>query len=216
MNNQKAFDAYEVISVISPGVVISLLLSTESLQIRALFGEDGFSVGDLGLFLVISFVLGHLIQSVGNLIEPIVWPLHGLPTNRIRFPNQNLVTSKQRDALCERVCAMESTDIGLEEYSRDDWNAVLARAYARVRNANRSMRVDIANRTYGLFRGLTAAFAVSLLWYCAAHWTDWDATAFLAAMLIAAIWRMRRAGERYARTLVLEFIDLPKVNKPAE
>jgi len=31
----------------------------------------------------------------------------------------------------------------------------------------------------------------------------------IAAMAIAAIWRMRKAGKHYARALMLEFIDLP-------
>ena len=209
MDLPKAYDAYDVIGVITPGVVVALLLAIESAQFRTLLGEDGFSVGDLGLFLVISFVLGHLIQSFGNLIELMVWPIGGLPTNRLRFTSQNLVTPSQRDAFAAQVRAMESSDIPPESYDRNEWRAVISRAYARVRNAGRSARIDVANRTYGLFRGLAAAFAVSLGWYSVAYRDKSEVMLLLSFMLVAAVWRMRRVGVHYARALILEFIDLP-------
>lgn len=217
MDRSKLFDAYEVIGVIAPGVVLALLLMTEVPQLRALLGEGGFGVGDLGLFLMISFVLGHLVQAVGNLVELVVWPISGLPTNRVRFEKQNLVTPSQRNVLMAQLRAMEGNEQPLDGYSRTAWRAVTTRAYARVRNANRSFRVDVANRTYGLFRGLSAAFAMTLSWYAYQHGDHCEAILLLAVALAAAVWRMRRAGIHYARALILEFIDLEKaVQGPAQ
>lgn len=214
MQTPKAFDPYELIGIITPGVVLTLVLAIEAEQFRELLGVDGFGVGDLGLFLIVAFVLGHLVQAIGNLLDLMVWPIGGLPTNRVRFPKQNLVTERQRDTLAERVSIMEGLNIPLENYSSAAWRAVMTRAYARVRNANRSIRIDIANRTYGLSRGLAAALAICLCWYGLQHREQQDALILLALMLAAAIWRMRRAGIHYARALIQEFIDLPTSELP--
>lgn len=209
MEGAKPFDAYEVVGVIAPGVVVTLLLALEYPALRSLLGKDGLSVGDLGLFLVLAFVLGHLLQALGNALELVVWPDGGLPTNRVRFAKTKLVTAAQRTALQAKVAAMEGDPKALETYDRVAWRAVTTRAYGIVRAASRTIRIDNANRTYALGRGLTAAFGVCLVWYLVMHRQDWNIIAALAVMLAASVWRMRRAGVHYARALVLEFIDTP-------
>jgi hypothetical protein len=153
--------------------------------------------------------LGHLIQAVGNMIEPIIWFPSGLPTNWARSTRQNLVTPEQREALEAAVAKMEGTALDISKISRCQWLAVTTRAYGRLRTAGRSGRVDFSNRTYGLTRGLSAALLACLGWYAVAHRHDSTALLILAAALCAAVWRMRRAGIHYARALILEFIDLP-------
>lgn len=209
MEGTKSFDAYEVVGVVAPGVVVTLLLALENPSLRSLLGKDGLSVGDFGLFLVLAFVLGHLLQALGNVLEVVVWPISGLPTNRARFAKTKLVTPAQRDALQSQVAAMEGDAKALETYDREAWRAVTTRAYGAVRAAGRTIRIDNANRTYALGRGLTAAFGVCLVWYVVMHCQDWQTIAALSVMLAASVWRMRRAGVHYARALVLEFIDTP-------
>lgn len=209
MEGAKSFDAYEVVGVIAPGVVVTLLLALENSSLRSLLGKDGLSVGDLGLFLVLAFVLGHLLQALGNALEVVVWPIGGLPTNRARFAKTKLVTPAQRNALQAKVAAMEGDAKALETYDRAAWQAVTTRAYSVIRAAGRAIRIDNANRTYALGRGLTAGFGVCLVWYVVMHRQDWHTIAALVVMLAASVWRMRRAGVHYARALVLEFIDTP-------
>lgn len=209
MEGAKSFDAYEVVGVIAPGVVVTLLLALENPALRSLLGKDGLSVGDLGLFLVLAFVLGHLLQALGNVLELVVWPDGGLPTNRVRFAKAKLVTAAQRTALQAKVAAMEGDPKALENYDRAAWRAVTTRAYGVVRAASRTIRIDNANRTYALGRGLSAAFGICLVWYLVMHRQDLNTIVALAVMLAASLWRMRRAGVHYARALVLEFIDTP-------
>ena len=209
MEGAKSFDTYEVVGVIAPGVVVTLLLALENPALRSLLGKDGLSVGDLGLFLVLAFVLGHLLQALGNVLELAVWLDGGLPTNRVRSAKTTLVTAAQRTALQAKVAAMEGDPKDLETYDRAAWRAVTTRAYGIVRAASRTIRIDNANRTYALGRGLTAAFGVCLVWYLVRHRQDMNTIAALTVMLAASVWRMRRAGIHYARALVLEFIDAP-------
>jgi hypothetical protein len=200
----KSFDAYEVIGVITPGTVVAI----EWPLFRTLVNEKSLSIGAFGLFVLVAFVLGHLIQAVGNVIELIIWFPSGLPTNWVRSTNQTLLTPEQRSAFEAAVAKMEGTAQDISKISRGRWLAITTRVYGRLRAARRSDRVDIANRSYGLNRGLSAALLACLAWYLIAHWHDYAALLILAAALCAAVWRMRRAGVNYARALVLAFIDL--------
>ena len=48
MEGAKSFDTYEVVGVIAPGVVVTLLLALENPALRSLLGKDGLSVGGPG------------------------------------------------------------------------------------------------------------------------------------------------------------------------
>lgn len=208
MEAGKGFDPYEIIGIIVPGTVIALLLASEAPPFRSMLGSEGLSVGDFGLFVLVAFVFGHLVQAFGNLIELAVWPRCGLPTNIVLLEEQSLISSAQHATLQSKVTAMEGEGLTVIGLDRRIWRAICTRAYARVRTAGRSMRIDISNRTYGLCRGLVAAFTIVLLWCAYAHRDQPALLVVLGLMIAAAILRMRRSGLHYARALFLEFIDL--------
>jgi hypothetical protein len=207
-DTRKSFDAYEIIGVIAPGTIVALMITLEWPPFRTLLGDKGLSIGDIGLFVLVAYVLGHLVQAVGNIIEAAVWP-SGLPTYWIRTANQSLLTTAQRAAFEAAVAKMEGVTQDLTKLNRRHWLAITTRAYGRLKVADRSDRVDIANRAYGLSRGLAGALLVWLAWYGLVHSRDLPALLILTGALCASIWRMRRAGIQYARVLALEFIDLP-------
>ncbi len=214
METSKGFDAYEIIGIIAPGTVVALLVALELPQLRSLLGTNGLNIGDFGLFVLLAFVAGHLVQAVGNLIELAVWPFSGLPTNQIRSASQTYLSESQRATLMARVVEMEGGPVDLETVAKTTWRAITTRAYFRVHNAGRSGRIDLANRTYGLFRGLAAALALALAWCVYAHWDQRGLLLALVTMIVAAVWRMRRAGYHYARALFIEFIELEVTRKP--
>lgn len=209
MDTSKAFDAYEVIGVITPGAVVTLLLALHWPEFRALLGAEGLSIGGLGFFVIVAFVVGHLTQALGNIVDACVWLIPGMPTAWVRSTNQRLISPNQRDQLQAKVTGMEPGITDISQIDRRCWRSVTGRMYARVQAAGRSNRVDTCNRTYGLSRGLAAAFVA------AAVWLAFDAGAFTleagiaAALAIIAIARMWRSGVHYARSLFLAFVDLP-------
>jgi hypothetical protein len=209
MDSTKAFDAYEVIGVITPGAVVAMLLTQQWPEFRALLGSEGLSVGGLGFFVIAAFVLGHLTQALGNLVDGLVWAIPGIPTAWVRSPTQTLISPSQRDQIQAKVAVMEPNASDISKIDRRSWRSISGRMFARVNAAGRSGRIDVCNRTYGLSRGLAAAFLA------AAAWLAFDAQALTtealvaAALAAAAILRMRRAGIHYARSLFLEFVDLP-------
>lgn len=81
MEISKSFDAYDVIGIIVPGSVISVVLALLWQPFMALLGNDGVSVGGLGVIVFASFVFGHLLQVGGNALEKIVWAWPRMPTD---------------------------------------------------------------------------------------------------------------------------------------
>lgn len=209
MEAGKSFDPYEVIGIITPGTLVALLLASEVPLFKSFLNGQGLTIGDFGLFVMVAFVLGHLIQAVGNLVEAPVWLFRGLPSSYVRGADQRLISPAQRELLDARLVAMEDESAKLDSVPYPAFRAITARAYTRVQAAGRSARIDTFNRTYGLCRGLVAASALALGWSLWAHRGQTALLIVLGVMLCAAIWRMRRFGEHYARALWLEFIDLP-------
>lgn len=209
MDSSKAFDAYEVIGVVTPGAVVTLLLALQWPEFRTLLGEEGFSIGGLGFFVIVAFVLGHLTQALGNVIDAAVWLIPGMPTAWVRSQKQSLISPSQRGQLQVKVTAMEPDITDISQIDRRCWRSVSGRMYARVHAAGRSSRIDTFNRIYGLSRGLAAAFVAAAV--CLAF----DAGGFTAevgittALAVVAVLRMCRSALHYARSLFLVFVDLP-------
>lgn len=209
MDSTKAFDAYEVIGVITPGTVVTLLLALQWPEFRALLGPEGLSIGGLGFFVIVAFVLGHLTQALGNVVDGIVWLIPGMPTTWVRSPKQTLISPDQRDQLQAKITAMEPAIADISQIDRRCWRSISGRMYARIHAAGRSSRIDTCNRTYGLSRGLAAAFVAAASWFAFDGGGVTTEVGISAALAVIASARMWRSGVHYGRSLLLTFIDLP-------
>jgi len=209
MEITKTFDAYDVIGVIVPGSVIAGMLAMQWPPFLLLLGQNGISIGGLGVFVFASFVFGHLVQAGGNALEKMMWILPGMPTDWVRKSPCPLISADQLAQLQSRVSVMEPSTGHLSSIGKRQWRRVVARIDGRVRNAGRSGRVDVFNRTYGLFRGLSTAFLVCGIWYiCVGSGLTVEGIVAFTLSGVAAF-RMWRYGVHYARCLILSFIELP-------
>lgn len=207
------FDPYEYIAIITPGSVVAAGVALLWPEARALLAVEGVSLGDLGLFLVAAFVAGHLVQGLGNLAEFILWaPFGGLPSRWLRREGR-LVAPAQRTTFLERVstlCAVEAP----QDLPGHQFDGLIRQAYARLAAVGRTGRIDMFNRTYGLMRGLTAAFLLMAVWFLVARWPDPQyALVALGGALIAAL-RAWRFARYYSREIVVELLGA-EVSRPA-
>jgi len=199
------FDAYEIIGVITPGSILLFGLALLFPDLKAMFFAEGFSLGDLGLFLVLSFVAGHLIQAVGNLLEAVVWKgFGGMPTDWIIGKPEKLINETQVERLRQAVKSEFGYD--LQQAKAADWAPIVREIYGAVQAKGDTGRIDSFNRTYGLMRGVTAALGLLAVTVLIVTWPAWKPAALVAIAAFIACYRMIRFGKGYGRELVVAYL----------
>jgi len=208
--DSKPFDPYEYIGVIVPGAVVAVGLFIQWPHAKEAVLSKDFSLGSFGVFLICAFVLGHLVQAVGNLVEAVVFlPLGGLPTDAVRSERQHLISADQRSRLSEIVSKVRGTETSLADIDKKAWYSITREIYATVAAAGMSGRIDAFNRTYGLLRGIAAALIVVFIWFAATH----QAPQYLyatGALIAMALYRMIRFARTYARELFVQYLAIPR------
>ncbi len=207
--SEKRFDAYAYVGVIAPGTVLvfgGLVLFPD---LNPAPSQQGFTVGDLGIFLLLAFVVGHLVQAVGNVVERVWWFFFGgMPTDWIMDNPQRLLAKAQVDKLGRKVAEDLGIEGGLSGIGKRDWFPITRQIYAKVSAAGQSDRADTFNRNYGLMRGVTASFFMLAVVVVAADYQDWKAALIVAVLGVVALARMHRCGKHYAREVFVQYLEL--------
>jgi len=210
MNNTK-LDFYQIFGVIAPGTVFLLGLLFLFPSIKIIFINDGLSIGGFGLFLLISYIMGNLIQSVGNLLEKIWWQFFGgMPTNWII--KNKLLTNTQKKLLMKHIS--EKIDINqlpksLENFNEDEWKYIVGQIRTIINSSSsKSERLFIFNSTYGLNRGIASAFITILVLLIIVNKAKIQIVIILILLIVMALYRMHRFAKHYAKELVNQFINI--------
>ena len=91
---------YEQLGIVIPGsvFVFGLLLYFPALKTMA--GEDGMSVGEFGLFVLLAYAAGHFIAAIGNAIESVFWRVvGGMPSDWVVAEKPALLSPQQLEQL---------------------------------------------------------------------------------------------------------------------
>jgi hypothetical protein len=203
------FDYYEIRGVIVPGAIVVAAAGILWADLKAIGGGTDFSLGELGIFVVLSFVAGHLVAAFGNLFEAAWWWLRrGWPSEWIGAPKgDRLLDPAQHEALAERLKEDQKID-DVRQLTPGAWKGVNRRMYARVSMTDGATQlVDVFNSNYGLFRGMTTSLVlVAIAIAIAKRASGWPWT--LAAVLLAFVtaFRMDRFGQLYSKELVARYL----------
>jgi len=209
----RQFDFYEFAGVLAPGALALVGLSIVHPDLRQLLKEHAFSVGDFGIFLILSYAAGHLMQGIGNFIETAWWTLWGgWPTDWPRRGKQAVLSKHQMEALEGQVNRRITLPkpISLAGLGRGEWFGITRQIHATVQSEGRAGRVYFFNGNYGLCRGMAAALLLIVTASMLVHgkcW--WQEDVLLVAFASLAIYRMHRFGKHYARELFVQFLELP-------
>jgi hypothetical protein len=208
----KQFDFYEFIGILLPGAIVmaALVLLFPGWGLPTLVKD--ISAGGLGVFIVLAYAAGHLVQAVGNLIETAWWKgWGGMPTDCLRTKPTELLAVQQVSMLEERLRKqLGLTSFDIASTTASDWYAITRQIYAAVANAGRASRVDIFNGNYGLNRGLTAGLLVTFALLPMQTPVDWRVTVCVLVGTGLALYRMHRFARHYARELFIQFLQLPE------
>lgn len=208
----RTFDFYEFAGIIAPGAVTMAGLAVLHPPLKQFGGEQGLSLGEFGIFVVLAYVAGHLVQAVGNLLECGWWAAWGgWPSDWVGRRKGDLLNRAQLD----RLESVIESQLGLpgmapgSEMTHKKWHPVVRQAYAAVAAAGHAGRIESFNGNYGLCRGIAAAFLVvfafSLFRDIGQHWPE------RIALLVATgfgLARMHRFGVHYARELFAQLMQL--------
>jgi len=209
----RQFDFFEFTELLAPGAVVLLSFVLISPAAFKWLETSNLSIGDLGIFVVLAYVVGHLVQAGGNLLEQVWWYRRGMPSDWVRAQSGRLLAEEQEHALDRRVRdVLDLPDLRpLPALSATAWAGLTRQVYTVVRSGGCNARVDVFNGTYGLLRGLVVAFISVFILSLVA--TGFDHLPAKLALLVAAGlagWRMERFARLYAAELFTQFLQLRK------
>jgi hypothetical protein len=207
----KSFDFYEFTGVLIPGVIVLYVSSLIIPEISFITLDKSISIGSLGLLVILSYVAGHLIQALGNLLENIFWKIRGgLPSDWPRSKNAFLLADSQIDDLEKRVQNLLETSPPrtIADFKKQEWFAITRQIYAAVQSTGKSQRVDFFNGNYGMFRGAASALLFCSVLSLSILPEGWKAVAVLSVCTLLSFYRMHRFGVHYARELFLQFLQI--------
>lgn len=208
----RQLDLYEFAAIVVPGTILLTALYVVYPAAKELLGQDGLSIGEAGLGIVLAYGVGHILQALGNMLEALWWKaLGGMPTDWAGENRRNIINADQFEALkvaLARAFPDRAAPLGTAAKPQG-WKRMVREVYAKVAAAGRAGRVDIFNANYGLCRGLATAMLVALaLSIIKTGLCHWELKSFLLVGVGLSWFRMHRFARHYARELIVQFIDL--------
>jgi hypothetical protein len=203
----RTFDFYEYAGFIIPGAVLVIALVWLFPETRALFSKEGVTLGELGLFVIVAYAAGQLVQAIGNYLEWIWWrSWGGMPSVRV-FCGKYLSADQHKRLLDALGPLLRDADPC--RVPQSERLAIVREIYSEVATAGKAGRVDIFNGNYGLMRGLAAALVVIFVLAIIAS-KGLAVLCMLAVLFLLAAHRMHRYGRHYATELFIQFLSLRK------
>ena len=200
---------YEQVGIVIPGSVLLVGLLFYYPTPEGLLTQNGVTVGQFGIFLLLSYALGHLIAAIGNALEAALWKAFGgMPTNWVtRQSGSSLLSSYQVEMLTFKVRSRLNVSVenivGLDHKA---WWPLTRQIYADVAKSGKPQRIDTFNGNYGLNRGLAASTLVLAIVGIAQ--TQINVGLSLLVLSLVYAYRAYRFGVHYARELFVQFLIL--------
>lgn len=201
----KKLTFYEQVGIVIPGSVLLFGLLFFFPALKELLAKDGVSVGQLGIFVLLSYAAGHLIAAVANAGEGLLWkPFGGMPSEWVVRERTSLLSDDQRARLPRKLEArLGIAVVDVVGMDRKRWFPISRQIYTDVERNGKKDRIETFNGNYGLNRGLAAGcFALA----CVALLNDWRVSLGLLGFCCAYVYRAYRFGVHYARELYVQFL----------
>jgi hypothetical protein len=209
---KKEFDFYEFAGIILPGLIVLLFLTVVIPSAKALLFGEKLDLGEVGILVLVSYVVGHLMQGLTNMWEKVFWAFYGgMPTDWLTKQKQSLISEEQRDLIESRIPSFLRTNLspGIVGTPARKWRSLTRQMYAAVQASGRSARIDTFNGNYGLLRGtVTAGLLIILFTFILGVQPRAKVICWVVGLVVLAGYRMQRFGVLYARELFAQFVQL--------
>lgn len=210
----KDWNVYDILGVIAPGSVLTVACLLLNAGAAKVILDSDLSVGGLGLFALISYVAGNLVQAVANLLEKRYWRLRGgWPTDRATLLRRGVLVPSDFSLLEGKIiqAGLGPSEIAgtLENCNSKTWDSLKGRIYSWLKGKEMTGRVDSFNAQYGLNRGLAVGFLTGLFLTILYHgWCEWRTSLVLLLATAACLFRMEKFGHYYANELYSQFFGV--------
>lgn len=197
---KKEFSFYEFVGILVPSAIF---LYASHLILSIVYQKqfvDFSKVGETIIFILVCYGVGHILQSLGNIFESILWFIYGgMPTSWLNKKNRfgkTLFENTLNKNIEEKV--KQKFGEGIKDYGRLTYNLIFQK--------QKSARVDIFNGNYSLFRGLSISFL--LITIMCGYYFNWKITTLAAIPFILSVMRMIRFAKYYATETFRTFYNL--------
>jgi hypothetical protein len=200
---------YEQVGIVIPGSVFLVGLLFYFPALNALMVKDGVTLGQFGIFLLLSYAAGHLLAAVGNALEWMFWKItDGMPTDWVtKSKGTSLLSASQIEALATKVNARLGVKVEkIAGMDQKTWFPISRQIYADIAKNGKSERIDTFNGNYGLNRGLAAAtLALAVV---SITENQLGVGAAFVVIAIVYVYRAFRFARYYAREMYVQFLVL--------
>ena len=100
----QGLDFYEIVGILVPGSILLLAISILYPAIRLSPQDANLALGEFGIFTILSYGVGHLVQRERERSEWVWWRFWGgLPSDSVRSEFHPLLSDAQRKALLDQI-----------------------------------------------------------------------------------------------------------------
>ena len=200
---KKEFSFYEFVGILVPGV--TLLFFTEVL-IEIVYAKtiiDFSNIGESVVFLIIAYGIGHILQSVGNVFENLMWKLFGgMPTQWLTKKSRfgiTLFDVEQTEKIKAKIFQRFGENPG-KDYGRDVYNLL------SIKEKITEKRIDIFSANYSQFRGLTVSFYLLAIFVFI--FLNWKLMLVPLTLGVLSNLRMFRFAKLYATEIFRTYLNI--------
>ncbi len=214
MNKSELFELYEILGLILPGAVFVYGMSQLFPGFISFSFTNNLSAGALGVFVILSYAVGHMVQVGGEYVEIFWRKMRGDPTEWIREGKKQLFTDYQIKKLEQEIpdrLGIDRNQFHLGELNRKQWLNIHKQMYIAVVAAGNGKRLEKFHAIYTMCRGLVAALLLLAIFSLFRFSPEtWYVPSLLLVFAGLLFYRMAKFERHAVHELFLQFLQLPK------
>jgi hypothetical protein len=211
------FELYELLALILPGAVLLFGLSKLFPELMLFSFDKDFSAGAFGVFALLAYAMGHVVQVLGGGIEVIWRRLRGTPSEWMDNEKKQLIFGNQKAELETKIAkrlGIAHENFTLTNLTRKEWLNIIKQMRITVEIAGRTGRLDKFQAVYMMCRGLIASLIIlAFVSTLSVTLTYWYIPYVLLSFAIILFYRMSRFERASVRELFIQFLQLPEIKK---
>jgi hypothetical protein len=210
----KQFSLYDVVGVLAPGTVIVVGAGLLYPQVAGTLIHGNLSGGELGLVILLAYIVGNIVAGVSNMLEWPYWAFFGGPhTVRAQKSDGKILSASEYKRLQAKLheTGMLDNSKAIGNLSAKEWWDTTRQIHAFLAGRKLTNRVELFNAQFGMNRGIATAFLIILATTIVRFGTrPWKVELLLAASAAVSLYQMHKFSRHYAQNLFRAFLTAPE------